>query len=263
MAGHELAEGHSRRGASAAGPASVNERVPAPCGQCPVARVCLPADVPADSLSRIQSIISQQQCLDTGQHLFRVGDEFSSLFAIRSGCLKSTVFDPEGREHILNFHLPGEVVGFAAIYQMRHVGNAVALAPSVVCHLPFAEILRAAQEFPQLVLRLLRIASRSALYTGWLTGDHSAVVRVAAFLLSLSGRLKAQGQSGSQFELIMSREDIANHLRLAPETVSRILTQLRTERVISATRRSVRLLDEARLHELAGPMMPYGWKQST
>ena len=136
--------------------------------------------------------------------------------------------------------------------------RAVAITPSTVCYLDFGEILRLAQEFPQLVLGLLRIASRSSLYTGRLTGDHYATERVAAFLLSVSGRLRAQGQCATEFELIMSREDIANHLRLAPETVSRVFTQLRTERVIGVSRRSVRLLDEKRLHDLAGPMMPYG-----
>ena len=70
-------------------------------------------------------------------------------------------------------------------------GNAVALCLGDA-------ILRLAQTFPELVLGLLRIASRSALYTGRLTGDHNAVVRVAAFFLSVSGRLRAQGQSGCE-----------------------------------------------------------------
>lgn len=230
----------------------------APCSACPVVRVCLPANVEPAQVPLIEGMVSRQRYLEPGQYLFHVGEEFSSLFAVRSGWLKSTVLDPDGSEHILNFHLPGEVLGFAAIYQERHAGNAIALSPAVVCYLSFRDVLHLAQSFPQLVLGLLRIASRSALYTGRLTGDHNAIVRVAAFLLSLSGRLRAQGHSATEFELIMSREDIANHLRLAPETVSRVLTQFRTERVIAVSRRSVRLLDEERLQYLAGPMLPYG-----
>jgi len=229
-----------------------------PCSRCPVARVCLPANIPAGQVGLIEGMVSRQRSLQPGQYLFHVGEQFSSLFAVRTGCLKTTVLDPDGGEHILNFHLPGEVLGFAAIYHERHAGNAIVLSPAIVCYLSFSEILRLAQTFPELVLGLLRIASRSALYTGRLTGDHNAVVRVAAFLLSLSGRLRAQGQSSTEFELPMSREDIANHLRLAPETVSRVLTQLRAERTITASRRSVRLLDEDRLQSLAGPMLPYG-----
>ena len=121
-----------------------------------------------------------------------------------------------------------------------------------------SEILHLGGTYPQLVLGLLRIASRSSLYTGRLTGDHNALVRVAAFILSVSGRLKAQGLPAMEFELVMSREDIANHLRLAPETVSRVFTQLGAEGVIDVRRRRVRLVDEERLQSLAGPMLPYG-----
>jgi CRP/FNR family transcriptional regulator len=238
-------------------PDVVRDRGPT-CSACPVARTCLPADVPPAELARIESMVSRQRTLEAGQYLFRVGEPFACLFAVRSGCLKSTVFDADGGEHILNFHMPGEVLGFASIYQHKHAGNAVAISPSVVCHLPFGEILALAQPFPQLVLGLLRIASRSALYTGRLTGDHNAAVRIAAFLLSVSGRLRAQGLSATNFELVMSREDIANHLRLAPETVSRVVTQFNAEGLADIRRRSVRLLDEARLQELAGPMVPYG-----
>jgi CRP/FNR family transcriptional regulator len=236
---------------------AARERGPA-CSVCPVVGTCLPADVPREQLARVEGMVARQRTLEPGQYLFRVGEPFTCLFAVRAGCLKSTVFDRDGGEHILNFHLPGEVLGFASIYQHKHAGNAVAISTSIVCHLPFGDILALAQTFPQLVLGLLRVASRSSLYTGRLTGDHNAAVRVAAFLLSVSGRLRAQGLSATDFELVMSREDIANHLRLAPETVSRVLTQFNAERLADIRRRSVRLLDESRLQELAGPMLPYG-----
>ncbi|MEO8443468.1 MAG: helix-turn-helix domain-containing protein [Gammaproteobacteria bacterium] len=228
-----------------------------PCSRCPTARVCLPSSVPDANAALVESMVVRQQTLQAGQTLFRQGAEFVSLFAVRSGCLKSTVFRPDGSEHILNFHLVGEVLGLAGIYQQRHAGNAIAVEPTTVCYLSFREILRLAQTFPELVLGLLRIASRSALYTGRLTGDHNAVVRIAAFLLSMSGRLRAQGQSATEFRLVMSREDIANHLRLAPETVSRVLSQMNADGVIVVNRRSVKLMDAQRLQDLAEPMLPY------
>lgn len=258
MAGHGSAVADANQGARLAARRNAESEGIQPCTRCPVAGVCLPSSVPEGQLAQLESMVTRQRVLRAGTVLFRAGEEFTSLFAVRSGCLKSTVIDADGREHILNFHLPGEVLGFASIYQRRHAGNAIALTTSTVCYLSFSEILRLSQQFPELVLGLLRIASRSALYTGRLTGDHNAVVRVAAFLLSVSGRLRAQGRQSSEFGLVMSREDIANHLRLAPETVSRVLTQLRRQGVISARGKAVRLLDEDRLQALAGPMLPYG-----
>lgn len=259
MAGRKsAAAGGDRTGPLAARRRSTEPDGILPCSRCQVAARCLPGSVPEGQIVQVESMVTQQRVLRAGAVLFRAGEEFSSLFAVRSGCLKSTVIDVDGREHILNFHLPGEVLGFASIYQRRHAGNAIALTTSTVCYLSFSEVLRLSQQFPELILGLLRIASRSALYTGRLTGDHNAVVRVAAFLKSLSGRLRAQGRQSSEFSLVMSREDIANHLRLAPETVSRVLTQLRQQGVISARGKAVRLLDEERLQDLAGPMLPYG-----
>jgi len=230
----------------------------APCSSCPMVRVCLPGVVPAAEVAQVEGMVARQRTIPAGQALFHAGEPFAWLYAVRSGGLKSTSTDIDGREHILNFHLPGEVLGFSAIYYGRHAVSAVALTSSTVCYLSFEEILRLSRSHPALSLGLLRIASRSALYTGQLTGDHNATVRVAAFLLSLSGRFRAQGKPASEFDLFMSREDIANHLRLAPETVSRVFTQLRDQGVIGVRRRAVRLLDEERLQGLAGPMLPYG-----
>lgn len=228
------------------------------CSCCPVVRVCLPGIVPVTQIPQVESMVVRQRTIPAGKALFHAGEPFAWLYAVRSGSLKSTSTDIDGREHILNFHLPGEVLGFAAIYYGRHAASAVALTAATVCYLSFAEIQRLSRAFPALSLGLLRIASRSALYTGRLTGDHNATVRIAAFLLSLSGRFRAQGKPSSEFDLFMSREDIANHLRLAPETVSRVFSQLRAQGVISVHRKAMRLLDEERLQGLAGPMLPYG-----
>lgn len=246
---HEPGPGHESHGS--------HESVES-CSRCPVVQVCLPGIVSVAQIPQVESMVVRQRTIPAGETLFHAGETFAWLYAVRSGSLKSTSTDIDGREHILNFHLPGEVLGFAAIYYGRHAVSAVALASSTVCYLSFAEIQRLSRTFPALSLGLLRIASRSALYTGRLTGDHNATVRVAAFLLSLSGRFRAQGKPSSEFDLFMSREDIANHLRLAPETVSRVFTQLRAQGVISVQRKAMRLLDEERLQGLAGPMLPYG-----
>ena len=229
------------------------------CTQCPLARVCLPGDLDPRYLARVESAVLRQRTLATGQYLFRLGDPFSSLIAIRRGYIKSNVFDAQGSEHVLNFYMSGEIVGWDAIYMARHVSNAIALTPATVCYLSFTEILRLAQETPQLALRAFQMTGRIALYTGWLTGDHNAVVRVVAFLISLSSRLEALGGAAEELDLVMSREDIANHLRLSPETVSRILTQLQTDGLIAVNRRKVTLLDRARLRGMV-PVTPVGFQ---
>ena len=69
--------------------------------------------------------------------------------------------------------------------------------------------------------------------------------------LGLSRRLAARGFSPRRFQLTMSRTDIANYLRQAPETVSRVLRRFEHEGVLHIKQRDVEILDSARLEALA------------
>jgi CRP/FNR family transcriptional regulator len=89
-----------------------------------------------------------------------------------------------------------------------------------------------------------------------LSADHSADERIAAFLVDLARRLAVRGFSDSRFELTMPRTDIANYLRLAPETVSRIFRRFHDVGIIKVRRRQVEIVDHKRLGALAESMPP-------
>ena len=74
-----------------------------------------------------------------------------------------------------------------------------------------------------------------------MAGDWSADQRMAAFLLGLSQRLASRGFSPHRFQLTMARTDIGNYLRLAPETVSRVLKRFQDDGLIVVDRREVDL----------------------
>ncbi len=74
---------------------------------------------------------------------------------------------------------------------------------------------------------------------------------MAAFLLDLSGRYARRGFSATRFNLSMARTEIANYLRMAPETVSRVLRRLSDEGVIAVNQREMLLLQPERLAALA------------
>jgi hypothetical protein len=105
---------------------------------------------------------------------------------------------------------------------------------------------------PSLLRQLLRIMSREMRHDQLLLGKRSADERLAAFLFSLSQRFGMRGYSSSEFNLSMSRNDIANYLGLAVETVSRLFSRLQEEGVLMVRGRHVRLCDLARLRALAG-----------
>ena len=84
-----------------------------------------------------------------------------------------------------------------------------------------------------------------------LAGDYSADQRMAAFLVALSRRFAQRGFSATRLHLTMTRTDIANYLRLAPETVSRVLKRLQEDKLVHVDRRELEILDPARLEALA------------
>jgi len=176
------------------------------------------------------------------------------IYAVRSGYLMTYVNDEAGREQVLGFHLPGELVGLDAIYPNRHQCNAVALDTATACTLPCTDIATLAARVPGLQKQMFRLLSRELAAAQARAGDSTAEERIAGFLTGLSDRLAARGYSAQRFRLVMLRRNIANYLRLTPETVSRVFKRFQDEEIIEVDRRDIRLLNFERLVEMAGCM---------
>ena len=222
------------------------------CSQCALSTICLPSRLSEEETSRFEQIVNRSRPIHAGEHIFRSGDKFRSVAVVRAGCFKSYVIDHEGQEQVLAFHLPGEIIGLDAIHANRHMVNVVALDTSTVCSLPFSSVLKMARSMPDLQHELFRVMSQriSALET--MAGDLSADERIALFLLSLKKRFGRRGYSDKEFILAMSRRDIASHLRLAAETVSRVLSRFQQREIIAVNRQQVRILNPGALAEIAG-----------
>lgn len=222
------------------------------CSHCSLAQLCLPMGLNENQTRQLDKLVEPGAPLHAEEHLFRIGAPFTTLYAVRSGCFKSYVVDNDGREQVLGFHLPGELIGLDAIYPRRHRCNAVALDTGTVCELPFAELARLAGEIPELQQQIMRLMSKDISTLEDLVADHTADERLAAFLLGLSSRYRHRGYSATRFRLAMPRRDIANYLRLAPETVSRILARFQEDGLVAVERRDLELLDPERLGVVAG-----------
>jgi len=207
-----------------------------------------------DDVERLDELVSPEGPLRPGEHLYRVGDTFEALYAVRSGYLKTYIVDSSGREQVLGFHLPGELVGLDAIYPARHQCNAVALDTATVCRMPYDQLSDLAGRIPSLQRQMFRLLSRDIHIGHVLSGDFTAEERIASFLLGMSARLRQRGYSATHFILAMPRRDIANYLRLATETVSRVFKRFQDEGLIAVERRDVRLLDVPGLEKICRSM---------
>jgi|TARA_B100001971_G_scaffold140372_1_gene129688 CRP/FNR family transcriptional regulator len=219
------------------------------CKDCSLAELCLPRGLSPKEFEQFVSMVKQRSPLATRDVLYRSGDAFRAIYAVKSGCIKTSIASADGGEQITGFFMPGELFGFDGL-DNGHVCTAAALERSRVCELPVTSVDELAQQIPGLRRELFRMMSReineeqSMLF---LLAQRSADDRLAAFLLSLSTRMQYHGRSGVEFRLSMSRHDIANYLGLAAETVSRHLGRLTEEKVISISGRTVVIEDPANL----------------
>jgi CRP/FNR family transcriptional regulator len=221
------------------------------CSTCAFSKACLDEGMDKASLRDLHILVEHMGPLPAGTHLFREGEPFEAIAAVREGTVKTYVIDREGREQVLGFHFPGEIIGLSAIENERYPCNAAALDNVTLCRFSFARIATLATRLPGLQKQLFRLMSRDIGNAMLLAGDHAADERLAAFLILLSRRLAAVGHSGLRLRLTMPRTDIANYLRLAPETVSRVLRRLQDERMIRVQGRELELSDRARVESLA------------
>ena len=206
----------------------------------------------SEDVKRLEQIVNVKGPLERGTHLFREGDRFRSIYAVRDGAIKTYSFDSDGREHVHGFHLPGELVGLDAIYPRYNRCNAMVLEKTSVCILPFGRLARLAQEVPGLQSQVLRLMSKDLSITSDRATDHTAEEKLAGFLLSISARMGGD----DTLVLMMPRRDIARYLRLATETISRLFARFQKNKLIEVKRRTVRLLDIDGLRDVCGTFEP-------
>jgi len=225
------------------------------CTQCSLSQLCLPRGLDKNEFSQLDKIIKHERTLKKGEQLFELGQPFKSLYAVRSGTVKVFLPIKNGDVQVVGFHMPGELLGFDAIGHNEHTCTAVALETCNICELPSAQLHEHALEIPGLYEHLMSLMSDEITEEHemmLMLGRKSAEERIATFLLNLSARYSKRGFSPHKFNLTMSRNDIANYLGLAVETVSRCITHMQDEKLIEANRKYIHILDMEHLCEFVG-----------
>lgn len=204
-------------------------------------------------MRRLDEIIGYRAPVKKRGTLYRPGETFTGLYAIRLGSFKTLLLTEDGREQIIGYHLAGEILGLDGIGSDRYACEVVALEDSQVCFLPFHELDQLALDVPPLRHNLYRLMSRDLCRDQdmmLLLGSRSAGERLALFLLNLADRYQTRGYSAREFVLRMTREEIASFLGLKLETVSRLFSSLQEEGLIQVQGRAIKLLDPCGLKRL-------------
>ncbi len=225
------------------------------CDTCGISSLCLPSALSVSEVDRLTEIISRGAPLRKGDFLTQAGDTFKSLYAVTSGSFKAYTLSEDGVINITGFYFPGELIGLDAINNGRYTSFVKALETSSVCALPYDELEDLSGDIKNLRRQLMSLMSKEIQDDQellLLLSRKHAAERMAAFLLSLSLRYKQRGFSATEFNLTMTRSDIGNYLGLAIETVSRLLSTLQKNDIISVDDKLIAIRNRTKLMELAG-----------
>lgn len=216
----------------------------------------MPIGLTTEELRKLDDVVATRRKIGQGEALYRSGDNFTSLYAIRTGFFKTCVSSSDGREQVTGFQMAGEIIGLDGITSDRHNCNAIALEDAEVCVMPFADVEEISREFPVLQRHVHKIMSREIVRDQGvmlLLGNMRAEERLAAFLLNLVQRLNARGFSRSEVILRMTREEIGSYLGMKLETVSRTFSKFSEEGIIEVKQRWVKILKPDALKQTFDP----------
>ena len=216
------------------------------CESCSLYQLCLPMGLDSGDLDRLDNVIKRRRPVEKSKFLFRIGEPFKSLYAVRSGSFKTYTTTEDGTEQVIGFHLPGELLGLDAINDNAHVCSAKALETASVCEIPFEKLESLSREIPGLQHHLLQLMSKEIKQDQdllMMLAQMPAETRLANFLIGLSKRFKQRGYAPNEFNLSMSRSDIANLLGMAVETISRLFSSFQESGLLHVDRKHITILD--------------------
>ncbi len=184
-----------------------------------------------------------------GQTIFYEGRMPLGVYCLHQGKTKIAKNGISGKEQIVRFVMPGDLIGFRALIGGReYSASATTLEDSVICFISKRNFLDLLKKYPDinhcLMVSLSRMLEEAE---NRLTSIAQKPVRerLAESLLILNNVFNIQNQKAGEknYTICLSRDDLANIVGTATETVIRLLSEFKEDKLVSSNGRSITLLD--------------------
>ncbi|HIE49339.1 MAG TPA: Crp/Fnr family transcriptional regulator [Gammaproteobacteria bacterium] len=234
----------------------MNKSNSALCRVCQYRNICIPESLlpslQEPSVQKIASDLAQQISFAKGKLVYRQGDEFQSIFTIRSGCIKTYSLDKNGEELIEGLFFPGEFLALDCISFKRYSHFAVATEDSDLCLINYHNLEALASRESQLALHISKaISGQLSKQLRWaqsfLKGNSEQ--RLITWIFIVSSKLKLEAKSSYQFPIPVTKAEIAKLLQMRPESLSRVITKLNKEGLINFVNKECIVNNKKRLFE--------------
>ncbi len=210
---------------------------PGRCEACFIRHRGICGALTVEQLEKLSSI-ARRRTVPANHYIFRDGDEAISFATIVSGVVKLIKTTAEGERHIIGLVYAPEFLGHT--FAEQHRFSAAAATEVDMCTFPRASFNRLLDEFPELERWLFEFTVQELdISRDWtlMLGRKSSYERVASFLLIIAKRSRNAGctpmaENYAQFELPLTRSELADYLGLTLETVSRKISGLKRKGLI-------------------------------
>ncbi|MDH5483967.1 MAG: cyclic nucleotide-binding domain-containing protein [Gammaproteobacteria bacterium] len=224
------------------------------CNNCGLFDLCKLAGLESLNTDILESVVNRRKKIKSRDHLVVSGEASRGIFAVKSGLFKTVSYFDDGSEHVIDFHLPGELIGLEAINSNEYSHTVSAAEDSSVCEMDLEAVQQLEGKFIYFQASLIDAMSKKIAldkYKSLLIGAQTADQRLAMFLILMARRYQEKELPVLGFRLAM-RKDIASHLGLALETVGRVFKRFEKEGMLHIRGRNIELYDYNGLKALAG-----------
>jgi CRP/FNR family transcriptional regulator len=225
---------------------STKKNIRIPCTLCPGKEHSLFSDLPREDLDTLSM---HKTCIryKKGQTLFYEGTRPMGLFCINSGKVKVYKISSEGKEQILKLAKPGDFLGYRALISEEfYNSSATVIEEGAMCYIPKSNFLDILLKNPAFFRKMAkRVAHELGLMEQKLVtiAQKSVRERLAATLIMLKETYGLEGDESNLIDIALSREDLANIIGTATETVIRLLSDFKTQKLISLQGKKIKVLD--------------------
>ncbi len=224
------------------------------CESCSLNNVCLPNGLSENEISQLEISVDKTIKIKKKDPLYSSMEKTDGIYAIKSGSIKTSISNEDGQEQVLEFHLPGDMLGFDAFNSGFHSCDAIALEDTLLCKIEIEDFHELCGRLPGIRKEMMHQVGKEIAHNQSLLlslGQQQTDERLATFLLEMSTHFQSRGFSGHEFVLPMPRQDLSNYLGMAVETLSRIISRMTEDGLIKMDRRLVIISDMEKLKNLA------------
>lgn len=225
---------------------SEKKNIKLPCLICPGREHSMFKDLPETDL---KTISQNKTCIKykKGQTLFYEGTRPMGLFCVNSGKVKVYKVSSEGKEQIIKLAKPGDFLGYRALISDEfYNSSATVIEEGAICYIPqedFIQVLHNNFEFFKLMAGKMAHELGKTEKKLMALAQKSVRERLAATLLMLKDNYGVDGVERDLINIALSREDLANIIGTATETVIRLLSDFKTQQLISLQGKKIKILD--------------------